>query len=164
MRSCCIALETMSSHLWWSMIMWEKRMYTCMCNWVTLLYSRKLTEYCKPAVIEEIKIIIKKKRKRVNRMLTIMQGVKKKSQGRKFLSFHLVQVSKSFVFSCLLFVCLFSSVTCNPFNHGNKDSRFSIWLSANLTLNTTEQLFSSLFFPVANWREAQSLETNLYTS
>ena len=23
--------------------MGEKRMYTCMCNWVTLLYSRKLT-------------------------------------------------------------------------------------------------------------------------
>ena len=29
MRSCCVALGTMSSHLWWHMIMWEKRMYTC---------------------------------------------------------------------------------------------------------------------------------------
>ena len=28
--------------LWWSMIMREKkRMHTCMCNWVTRLYSRK---------------------------------------------------------------------------------------------------------------------------
>ena len=41
------------SHLWWSMIMWEKRMYTFMCDWVTLLYSRKLTEHCKPAIMEK---------------------------------------------------------------------------------------------------------------
>ena len=39
--SCCVALGAMSSHLWWSLTMWEKRMYTCMCNWVTMLYSRK---------------------------------------------------------------------------------------------------------------------------
>ena len=31
-----------------------------MCDWVTLLYSRKLTEYYKSAVMEKIKIIIKK--------------------------------------------------------------------------------------------------------
>ena len=36
-------------------------MYTCMCDWVTLLYSRKLTEHCKPAIMEKIKIIIKRK-------------------------------------------------------------------------------------------------------
>ena len=35
-------------------------MYICMCDWVTLLYSRKLTEHCKPAIMEKIKIIIKK--------------------------------------------------------------------------------------------------------
>jgi len=29
-----------------------------MCDWVTLLYNRKLTEHCKPAIIE--KKIIKK--------------------------------------------------------------------------------------------------------
>ena len=40
-RSCCVALRTMSSHLEWSMIMGEKRMDTCMCIWVTMLYSRK---------------------------------------------------------------------------------------------------------------------------
>ena len=34
-------------------------MYTCMCNWVTSLCSRKLTEYCKPAIIETIEIIMK---------------------------------------------------------------------------------------------------------
>ena len=34
-----------------------------MCGWFTLLYSRKLTEHCKPAIMEKIKIIIKKKEK-----------------------------------------------------------------------------------------------------
>jgi len=37
----------------------RKRMYTGMCDWVTLLYSRKLTEHCKPAIIEKVKIILK---------------------------------------------------------------------------------------------------------
>ena len=37
-------------------------MYICMCDWVTLLYSRKLTEHCKPAITEKVKIIIKKKK------------------------------------------------------------------------------------------------------
>ena len=45
MRSCCAALGTMSSHLRWSMIMGEKRRYTCMCDWVTMLYSRKKIMY-----------------------------------------------------------------------------------------------------------------------
>ena len=30
-----------------------------MCDWVTLLYRRKLTEHCKPAIMENIKIITK---------------------------------------------------------------------------------------------------------
>ena len=28
-----------------------------MCDWVTLLYTQKLTEHCKPAIMEKIKII-----------------------------------------------------------------------------------------------------------
>ena len=32
-----------------------------MCDWVTLPYSRKLTEHCKPSIMEKIKIIKKKK-------------------------------------------------------------------------------------------------------
>ena len=32
-----------------------------MYNWVTLLYSRKFTEHCKPAIMKKIKIIIYKK-------------------------------------------------------------------------------------------------------
>ena len=40
MRSCCVALRTMSSHLGRSMRMGGKRMCTCMCDWVTMLSSR----------------------------------------------------------------------------------------------------------------------------
>ena len=41
-----------------------------MCNWVTLLYNRKLTEHCKTAIMEEIQIIIKeKKRKKKTKIL-----------------------------------------------------------------------------------------------
>ena len=35
----------------------RKRMYTYMCDWVNLLYSRKLTEHCEVAMMEKIKII-----------------------------------------------------------------------------------------------------------
>ena len=38
-----------------------------MCNWVTLLYSRKLTEHCKPAIMEKIKIAIIKNNKETKR-------------------------------------------------------------------------------------------------
>jgi len=34
-------------------------MYICMCDWVILLYSRKLTEHCKPAMMEKNEIIKK---------------------------------------------------------------------------------------------------------
>ena len=37
-----------------------QRIYTCMCNWVTMLYSRKLTEHCKPAIMKK-KIYIRLK-------------------------------------------------------------------------------------------------------
>ena len=38
----------------------RKRMYLCMYAWVILLYSRKLTEYCKPTIMEKIKTILKR--------------------------------------------------------------------------------------------------------
>ena len=64
MRSCCKAQKLYlitSDGTWWR-IMWEKeRVYVC--GWVTLLYSRKLTEHCKPAIMDKIKIILKKKHK-----------------------------------------------------------------------------------------------------
>ena len=40
----------------------KKGTYTYMCDQVNLLYSRKLTEQCKPAIMEKMKIIIKKKK------------------------------------------------------------------------------------------------------
>ena len=33
-----------------------------MCNWVTMLYSRKWTEHCKPATMAKNKIIIEFKK------------------------------------------------------------------------------------------------------
>ena len=39
MRFCCVALRTMSRYLQCSMIMGEKIMYTCVCNWVPMLNS-----------------------------------------------------------------------------------------------------------------------------
>ena len=62
MRSCCVASGTMSGHIWWSMIIWEKRRGTGMCNWVAMLYSRKLTKHCKPAITEKKSHYIKKNR------------------------------------------------------------------------------------------------------
>ena len=43
-----------------------------MCDRVTLLYGRKLTEHCQPAMMEKIKIIIKGKKKK-----TIRRWIKK---------------------------------------------------------------------------------------
>ena len=39
-------------------------MSLCMCDRVTLLYSRKLTEHYKPAMTEKIKVTSKKKKKK----------------------------------------------------------------------------------------------------
>ena len=70
MRSCCIAQGTISSHLRWSMMEdnVKKRMYIyiCVCDWVTLLYSRKLTEHCETIIMERIKIILKIKKNKVD--------------------------------------------------------------------------------------------------
>ena len=44
-----------------------------MCDWVTLLYSRKLTEHGKPAIREKIKIIIKKKFKKTPVFITMIK-------------------------------------------------------------------------------------------
>jgi len=47
----------------------RKRMciYICVCvgvcDWVTLLYSRELTEHSKPVIMEKIKITLKKLKK-----------------------------------------------------------------------------------------------------
>ena len=38
-------------------------MYSCMCNWVTMLYSRKLKEHSKPAIMGEKNDRNRKKKK-----------------------------------------------------------------------------------------------------
>ena len=61
MRLCSIAQGTISSHLWWNMMVdnVKKRMniYVCVCDLVILLYSRKLTEHYKTTLMVKIKII-----------------------------------------------------------------------------------------------------------
>ena len=37
----------------------EKKNVYMLCDWVTLPYSRKLTEHGKPIIMEKIKIILK---------------------------------------------------------------------------------------------------------
>jgi len=48
MRSCCVALRTMSRYLHGNPTMGGKSMYTCVCNLVPMLYSRKnkINEIC----------------------------------------------------------------------------------------------------------------------
>ena len=36
-----------------------------MCNWVTMLYSRKLVEHCKPVIMGKKIIILKKKKPKI---------------------------------------------------------------------------------------------------
>ena len=70
--------------------MWEKRMHTCVCDWVTLLYRRKLTEHCKSVIIEKIKIIIKLKKNcftNTNRVQT-KKGVMITTIDKSLLNFY----------------------------------------------------------------------------
>ena len=55
MRSCCVALRTMSKYLQLSTTMGEKIMYTCMCNWVPMLYSGKKKSVLGEITIKKIK-------------------------------------------------------------------------------------------------------------
>ena len=48
-----------------------------MCNWITILYSKKLTEHCKPATMENKQInknhYIKKKEKDRHHMISYIE-------------------------------------------------------------------------------------------
>ena len=55
----------------------RKRMDVCICDWVTVLYRRKLTEHCKPTIMEKTKIIINKKREKekgISMGMALMRG------------------------------------------------------------------------------------------
>ena len=43
-----------------------------MCNWVTVLYSKKLTEHYKPAIMEKIKIIAKFKKRYLGEVMKVL--------------------------------------------------------------------------------------------
>ena len=65
----------------WSLVMepddGRKKIYTCMCNRVTVLYSRKLAEHCKPAIMKKRKI---KKEKKQIWWQCLPAGTRKSSQ------------------------------------------------------------------------------------
>ena len=63
-----------------------------MCEWVTLLYSRKLTEHCKPVITEQIKIIIYKKKKKVEVIGSKRGGAGRVLPSGKPLRSHLVNL------------------------------------------------------------------------
>ena len=70
----------------------KKRMYTCMCDWVTLLYNRKLTEHCEPAKMgKNKKHYFKKERKHY------FSNLKQKG----FFISHAPLTTALFVFFCL---------------------------------------------------------------
>ena len=63
----------------------RKIMYICMCDWVALLYSRKLTEHCKPTIMEKIKIVKKETIKKIK--IKVSQGMHLPvSRGESFVS------------------------------------------------------------------------------
>jgi len=47
----------------------EKRMYTCMCNWATMMFS-KIDRTLKPAIMEKKIILLKKLKKITNNYIT----------------------------------------------------------------------------------------------
>ena len=63
----------------------RKRMYICMCDWVTLLYTRKLTEHCKQTIMEKIKNHLKKREKRTAHVWLIRQ-LKSNTKVKTFVS------------------------------------------------------------------------------
>ena len=60
-----ILLGSAGNYIWSLMMEHDnvRKKNVCMCNWVTMLYSRKWTEQCKPAIMEKNKnhYIFKKK-------------------------------------------------------------------------------------------------------
>ena len=111
MRSCCIALGTVSSHLWWR-IMWEKEyayihvcVYVCVCHCVTLLYSRKVKEHCKPTIMEKIKIIFKKR---------ILLRYKRRSKSLLIFLLHVTDIARLEQSGS---PCLKQSLTCGVNKH-----------------------------------------------
>ena len=72
-------------------------MYTCVCEWVTLLDSRKLAEHFKPDIMEKIKIII------INKSIMLsFQKKLEKIQSCKMGSSIIASLMKTLFFNCLV--------------------------------------------------------------
>ena len=67
----------------------RKRMYICMCDWVTLLYSRKLTDHCKPVIMEKIKII-KKSLSHLKTPSKLMHKINHHRQNHKYIEMEII--------------------------------------------------------------------------
>ena len=72
-----------------------------MCNWGTLLYSRKLTEHCKPVIIEKIK--------KIKKSLLKKDGTIKNKKYRKVEETYAVNTHLDSMISILL--CLLYHIT-----------------------------------------------------
>src|SRR5512134_1032819 len=57
MRSCCVALRTMSRYLHRNTTMGGKSMYTCMCNLVPMLYSGKKIKNKRTELLKKKKVL-----------------------------------------------------------------------------------------------------------
>ena len=110
MRSCCVALGTISSYLWWSMIMWEKRMYTCMCNSVyPVFFLPCCTVGKKNNVLGKLKKKRKKKRSIINCFPKYLYNSIFPKTGRESSSSF--TTSLMLVIACLFFFFVFFLAT-----------------------------------------------------
>ena len=119
----------------------KKRMYICMCDRVTLLYNRKLTEHCKPTTMEKIKNILKRKNSYVTSWCALMQCLIWKSDDNN----NWILLS---TFSCSLYhykyFIYFNS--CNPCTN-----LYMCWIWNVLTYN-----IYIILFPILHIRETES--------
>ena len=96
-----------------------------MCDWVTLLYSRKLTEPCKPTIMEKIKII--KKKRKSKRLMGLCVLCSHKLWGRVicdsmcvcvhlFMCYQVEKTIKSLIFLWIntFFINILKKLACTP--------------------------------------------------
>ena len=78
--------------------MGEKRMCTWMCNWVTMLYRRKLSEPCTPAIMEIVSL-------QGDYISVIIQHVKQPFEMGLFTR-HTLKLHPSWVYHELVIFCI----------------------------------------------------------
>ena len=86
-----------------------------MCDWVTLLYSRNLTEHYKPTIMEKIKIILKRRktyRKIKNSNLVRSFGcyISKEYKTNTHSSLHITLLFSSYLYIHCIALCVCTCV------------------------------------------------------